>query len=97
MINQYVERIKNCVIRHLAKENVAVAFFGSAAVGDDTYTSDVDIAVIPKGEWNRWKLSLLREDLDNLNVPYTVDVVDFSTVSESFRATALLKAIWWKG
>jgi predicted nucleotidyltransferase len=97
MIIQYLDKIKLCVLRYLAEENVAVAFFGSAAVGGDTYASDVDIAVIPKGKWNQWKLSLLREELDDLNVPYTVDIVDFTTSSETFRKTALARAIWWKG
>ncbi len=97
MLQNYLERIKQSVLSELAGEHVAIALFGSAAVGEDTVASDIDIAIIPRGGWNRWKLSFLREELDNLNVPYTVDLVDFSTTSEMFTTTALAGAIWWKG
>jgi predicted nucleotidyltransferase len=96
MKNQYLAAIKTLVLQSLAEENVAVALFGSAAVGGDTCASDVDIAVIPRGDWKRWKLSSLRQDLEDLNVPYSVDLVDFSTVSNSFKTTALTSAVWWR-
>jgi predicted nucleotidyltransferase len=58
--------------------------------------SDVDIAVVPKGVWNSRKLTLLREELEELNVPYVVELVDFSGVSRDFREFALEHVLWWK-
>ena len=49
MLQDYLERIKQNVLSELAEENVAVALFGSAAVGTDTCASDVDVAIIPRG------------------------------------------------
>ncbi len=38
----------------------------------------MDIAVIARGRWDERRMVLLREKLEELNVPYEVDVVDFS-------------------
>jgi predicted nucleotidyltransferase len=48
-------------------------------------SSDVDIAIIPRGKWDRSKLTLLMERIEELNVPYKVDIVDFSKISDDFR------------
>ena len=38
----------------------------------------------------------LREKLEELNVPYKVELIDFSYVSEDFRNLALKNTVWWK-
>lgn len=96
MLNQYLETIKERVLAGLAGEDVAIGLFGSMARGKTCAGSDVDIAVVPKGEWNRRKLTLLREALEELNVPYVVELVDFSAVSRDFRESALRHVLWWK-
>ena len=96
MLQDYLEKIKQNVLSELAEENVAIALFGSAAVGTETSASDVDIAVIPRGTLNRAVLSRVRERVEELTVPYVVDIVDFSIVSESFKNKALTHAIWWR-
>ena len=96
MLQDYLERIKQNVLSELAEENVAVALFGSAAVGTETCASDVDVAIIPRGTMNRAALSRVREKLEEFSVPYVVDIVDFSMVSESFKNNALSHAIWWR-
>lgn len=96
MKKNYIDIIREIVVKELDKDNVSIALFGSYAAGKDTEISDIDIAVIPKGKFKRWKLSLLREKMEELTIPYTVDLVDFSTVSGSFKESALKNAIWWK-
>ena len=96
MLQDYLERIKQNVLSELAGENVAIVLFGSAAIGNETDASDVDIAIIPKGIVNRAVLSRVREKVEELTVPYLVDIVDFSMVSESFKNNALAHAIWWR-
>jgi len=34
--------------------------------------------------------------VENLNIPYKVEIVDFSEVSESFRKESLKDAMVWK-
>ena len=96
MLQEYLERIKQNILSELAEENVAVALFGSAAVGAETCASDVDVAIIPRGIMNRAALSRVRERVEELTVPYVVDIVDFSMVSESFKKNALSHAVWWR-
>jgi uncharacterized protein len=96
MLQKYLERIKQNVISELAGENVAIALFGSAAVGTETRASDVDVAIIPRGAMNSAALSRVRESVEELTVPYMVDIVDFSIVSETFKKNALSHAVWWR-
>lgn len=88
--------IRRQIVSDLANENVSIALFGSYAKGSVKMSSDVDIAIIPKGEWDQSKLTLLREKLEESNIPCKVDIVDFSLVSPEFRRLALQKAIWWR-
>ena len=96
MIQEYLDKVKENVLTFLAEEEVSIALFGSVAIATDNYASDIDIAIIPKGKWNRWKLSELRDIIDNLNIPNNVDILDFSIVSDSFKKNALETAIWWR-
>ncbi len=96
MLQEYLEKIKQNVLNELAGEDVGIALFGSAAVGTETNASDIDVAIIPRGIINRAALSRVRERVEELTVPYVVDIVDFSMASESFKKNALLHAVWWR-
>ncbi len=76
--------------------DVNIVLFGSRARGDYAKTSDIDIGILPKGKINKKKLILLREKLENSNIPYKVDVVDLSQTSREFRVKALKEGILWK-
>lgn len=108
-MNKHLELIKKYLLNELEGEEVSIALFGSMALGAVHEASDVDIAVIPRGKWNtggnpslaehtsyRDKLTLIREKLEEMNIPYTVDLVDFSIVSDDFKTFALKNSIWWK-
>jgi predicted nucleotidyltransferase len=95
-VNRHLETIKRVVLAGLQGEDVSVALFGSMASGFYRQPSDVDVAILPRNGWDRGKLALLREKLENLNVPYKVDVVDFSIVSQRFRDEALKTVVWWR-
>ena len=88
--------MKSLIIEFFKEENVIVILFGSRARGDYNRVSDIDIGILPKIVSERKKLVLLKEKIDNLNFPYTVDVVDLSKVSEAFREKALKDGIIWK-
>ncbi|MGA9405712.1 MAG: nucleotidyltransferase domain-containing protein [Bacteroidota bacterium] len=94
--NAYIEKIKEVVLAGLSDEDVSIALFGSMANKKMNRASDVDVAIVPRDGWERRKLVLLREKLENLNIPYSVELVDFSLVSGKFREAALETAIWWR-
>ena len=91
-----IRDLKSLIIEFFKEENVIVILFGSRARGDYNRVSDIDIGILPKNSLERKKLVLLKEKIDNLNFPYTVDVVDLSKVSEAFREKALKDGIIWK-
>jgi len=47
------------------------------------------VGYIAHGPMNPWVLPTLREALDELNTPYTVELVDLAETAESFREMAL--------
>ena len=94
--NKYILKLKELIIDFLKYDNVKVVLFGSRARGDSYISSDVDIGIIPHEKFAKNKITLLRENVENLNIPYKVEIVDFSEVSESFRKESLKEAMVWK-
>ncbi|CAD6493015.1 MAG: Nucleotidyltransferase domain protein [Candidatus Argoarchaeum ethanivorans] len=89
------------VLENIAKDafkdsEVQIVLFGSRARGDYAKTSDIDIGILPNGEINRKELILLREKVENSNIPYKVDVVNLSQTSKEFTEKALKEGILWK-
>jgi uncharacterized protein len=91
-----IRDLKSLIIEFFKEENVIVILFGSRARGDYNRVSDIDIGILPENRLDRKKLVILKEKIDDLNFPYTVDVVDLSKVSEAFREKALREGIVWK-
>ncbi len=94
--NKYILKLKELIIDFLKYDNVKVVLFGSRARGDNYISSDVDIGIIPHEKFDKKKITLLKENVENLNIPYKVEIVDFSEVSESFRKESLKEAMVWK-
>jgi predicted nucleotidyltransferase len=88
--------LKSLVIETFKEENVIVILFGSRARGDYSRVSDIDIGILPENDQDKKKLILLKEKIDELNIPYTVDVVDLSRVSKAFRERAFREGVVWK-
>ena len=78
-------------------EDVTVVLFGSRARGDYFETSDMDVGILPRKEINRSKVALLREKIENSNIPYKVDVVVLSQASKEFTDKVLKEGlVIWK-
>jgi len=93
-----LELLKGIVNDVFEDEEITVILFGSRARGDYFETSDMDIGILPRKEINRGKIALLRERIENSNIPYKVDVVDLSQASKEFTDNVLEEGvIIWKG
>ena len=91
-----LSQVKEIVLDAFKDEDVKVILFGSAARGDAHRFSDIDIAILPKTKYNKTKVILLKEEIENLNIPYSVDLVDISKVSSAFREKVLREGEIWK-
>jgi len=96
MEDRTLSRLKEAVTAALSDERVKIILFGSRARRDNLPFSDVDIGIIPLEEIEESKITLLREKIENLNIPYKVEIVNFSYVSKTFKEEALKNAIVWK-
>ncbi|MFH1408237.1 MAG: nucleotidyltransferase domain-containing protein [Patescibacteria group bacterium] len=89
------KEIKGIVLKHLGPE-FKVFLFGSRASANARKWSDFDVGIEGKKPVDFKVLGLINEELENTNIPYKVDVVDFSRVSTSFKKTALERSKIWK-
>jgi len=83
--------IRDIAFQFINPNEYRVFIFGSRATGRAKKFSDYDIGIIGKKpvEWKA--LSLADEAFEESDLPFKVDLVDFSLVSDKFRKTALLK------
>lgn len=57
----------------------SVVLYGSRAKGTHNRRSDIDLAV--KGDLNRHQLASLKLDLEDTDLPYSFDVLDYSELN----------------
>jgi uncharacterized protein len=91
-----IQELKSLILEILKEENATVILFGSRARGDFNRVSDIDIGILPGENFDRRKLVILKDRIEDLNIPYTVDIVDLSRVSEDFKEKALREGVVWK-
>ncbi|MEK9169494.1 MAG: nucleotidyltransferase domain-containing protein, partial [Patescibacteria group bacterium] len=85
--------IKNILFKFLDPQKDKVFIFGSRAVGKARKFSDIDIGVKSERQISLSLLSDIEEAFEESNIPYTVDVVDFSAISKNFENVAIQKII----
>jgi predicted nucleotidyltransferase len=85
-------RIKEIVFRFLDPKEYRILLFGSRLQGGARPFSDYDIGIVGRRSVPLEKLSMIKEALEESDLPYTVDVVDFSIVGGEFREAALSRA-----
>jgi len=83
--------IKGLLLRFLNPKEYKMFVFGSRATKKARKYSDFDVGVMGKKPLSFRTLGLMNEALENSDLPFNVDVVDFSMVSEKFKKIALSK------
>ncbi len=91
-----LDQIKSVILETFKDDDIRIMLFGSRARGDFDRRSDIDIGILPGKKYDSKKLIFLKEKLENMNIPYNVDIVDISKVSEIFRKKALKEGEIWK-
>jgi hypothetical protein len=74
-----------------------VYLFGSRARHDQARSSDIDVAILPLAPLPPGLLSSIREELEESNIPYVVDLVDLSQSGAAFREAVLREGVEWTG
>ena len=71
-----IAELRRMVLAALGEHDAAVWLFGSCARDDVRQHSDIDIAILPRGELSPWFFSELAADIEESPIPYDVDLVD---------------------
>lgn len=80
---EHLQVIKRILKRHLPGREIWV--FGSRATGCAKKYSDLDLAVIGSVPLTLAQLALLEHELDESELPFKVDIVDWASIDGSFR------------
>ena len=62
-----------------------VLAFGSRFKGTHNDASDLDLAIVGKGKLGLSLLGSMKEDFMESDIPFKVDVIDYHTISPTFR------------
>lgn len=81
------------VLRQFLPSGYRALLFGSRATGTARPNSDWDIGILGPTELPLAAAGNLREAFEELPTLHTIEIVDLSTVPDTFRAVALRKTI----
>ncbi|KKU80769.1 hypothetical protein A2875_04845 [Candidatus Gottesmanbacteria bacterium RIFCSPHIGHO2_01_FULL_46_14] len=81
--------IKKTLRTHLPDPSYRFFLFGSRVTGYARRFSDFDIGIEGETPVSPNTMGVIKEELEESNLPYKVDIVDFSTVDPEFRNLAL--------
>ena len=85
---KYLDQINQVLWQHLDKTRDKAFIFGSWAIGDNRKFSDIDIGIESDRKLSLQLISQLQEAFEESNLPYAVEVVDFSGTTEQFKEVA---------
>lgn len=83
--------IREIIFNFLNPRECQVFIFGSRATGRANKFSDYDIGILSKKPLSFDRLAFIKEAFEESNLPFRVDIIDFSLVSQRFREVALSK------
>jgi predicted nucleotidyltransferase len=85
------KKIKEIIFRFLDRKEYQVFIFGSRISGKAKKYSDYDIGIWGKKPIPSEIKVFIEEALEESDIPYKVDIVDFSLVPSRFKKLALAK------
>lgn len=89
----WLKLIQTRVRKYLVEKDWRVFIFGSRATDNNLRYSDVDIGIMGKGRIRGRLLTAIEEELENSQLPYRTNLIDFQRVSADFKKVALKKVI----
>jgi uncharacterized protein len=92
--NRDQKTIIEIVTKYLPKARIIL--FGSRARKDNTPQSDIDIALDIGKKIDNLVLSTIKELVEESSIPFTVDVLDLSNVSEELRTNIIKDGVVWR-
>ncbi|HBE03736.1 MAG: hypothetical protein A2096_17930 [Spirochaetes bacterium GWF1_41_5] len=76
--NKYFSAIRKIIYKH-SDGKPDIILFGSRASGENEYNSDYDICIVDNCSVTN--LTMIKTDIEDSNIPYKVDIVNYNNVS----------------
>jgi uncharacterized protein len=92
--DKYFLMIKDIIVHNFG-EDVRIILFGSRAENHNQDNSDYDVCIITDKEDKHLRLSGTREELENSNIPFKVDLMDFDSVPGNIQSSITKNGIEW--
>lgn len=80
--------LRSVVYKYVDSSSVRAFLFGSRVTAASSKYSDIDLGLESKDPIPYSTIVDMEDDFENSNLPYSVDIVDFSKVSDKFKAVA---------
>lgn len=93
LVDSTYSTILKIISQYLDINNTQIFVFGSRATGKNRPFSDIDIGIISSRSLDANTQLNIQDELDESDIPYRVDVVDFSKVDNKFKEIALQNII----
>ncbi|MFH1461908.1 MAG: nucleotidyltransferase domain-containing protein [bacterium] len=91
---EYKKKLIELISTHLP--NAKIFLFGSRATNEERYDSDIDVAIDSGKKSPQDKMALIKLSIDELNIPFEVDIVDLYNLPEKFKNKINKEKILWK-
>lgn len=91
----YIDLARQIVLKELDLTQYAVFLFGSRTQKKHSQSADIDIGILGTKPLSIQTRARLIELLNESDIPYKVDVVDFYTADPEFKKIALQTSIIW--
>jgi uncharacterized protein len=91
-----IEELRRMVLGALGEHDAEVWLFGSCARGEPRQHSDIDIAILPRGELPRGFFGELQGDIEESTLPYDVDLVDLRYADPAIVDQVRREGVKWR-
>ena len=91
---KYLTMIKEIIFSIIDKNEYKVFLFGSRATKNFNRYSDVDIGFLGNKPIGNAYYKIINK-IEESNIPYKVDIIDFALVDENFKKIALQEIEIW--
>lgn len=89
------EKLKSDILKiagkYLDLNQYKLFFFGSRVIERGNDRSDIDVGIMGAAPVPPAAFSEIEDEIENIPILYSIDIVDFSKVSEKFKQVALEK------
>ena len=85
----YLNIVKKIVLDKIPKDKFNIFLFGSRARRKHRFAADIDIGVQGEIPLDQRVISTIKNEVDESIIPFKVDIIDFTDVSDDFKKVAL--------